>query len=207
MTPPVRPLRTRDAQRGVVLLFALIALAILLVGAVALVRSSTANLFTAGNLAFKQDLSNQGERAVPLVMAALRTGALSNADARAANQPAQNYSALMLPVNEVGIPTALLANDATFQGAWTAPDIIPTDASGRPQGVRVRYIVDRLCSVAGNESTLGDQCARSRVGVRSGSPQLQAADLIGGQPIVYRLTVRVDGPRGTQSFFQTTFSL
>jgi type IV pilus assembly protein PilX len=53
-----------DRQRGVVLIFTLIILLILTIGAVALMRSMNTSLFSAGNLAFRRDLVNQGEQAV-----------------------------------------------------------------------------------------------------------------------------------------------
>jgi Tfp pilus assembly protein PilX len=61
----LRPAR----QRGVVLLFCLIVLVILLAGGVAVVRSMNTSLTSAGNLAFRRDLVNQGERAVSAVLA------------------------------------------------------------------------------------------------------------------------------------------
>lgn len=195
-------------QSGLVLIFTLIALTLLLVGAVALVRSTNTNLFAAGNLALKQDLVNQGERAVPVVMNLMRAGVLSTPVARFDNSTANNYSAAMLPVDATGIPQILLASNADFTAAWQAADIEVTDAAGRNQQVRVRYIVDRLCATAGDETALGDLCIRARDPVRGGgSLGPRAADTTSAPPVVYRLSVRVDGPRGTQSFFQTTFSL
>lgn len=208
---PARPTRAvlRARERGVVLLFTLIALAILLVGAIALVRSFNTSLFTAGNVAFKRDLANQAERAVPVVLTALTTGTLSTPLQRSANVAASNYSAQILPVNAQGIPNILLADNATFTAAWTAGDITaPNDQSGRSPGVTIRYVIDRLCSAAGDETALGDQCIRGADVVRGGSSlEQQAADTASPQPVVYRLSMRVTGPRGTQSFFQTTFRL
>lgn len=195
----------RGRERGVVLLVALVALTILLVGAVALMRSSTGTLSTAGNLAFKRDLANQGERAVPVAMALLRTGALATPAARAAASAQHNYSARALPTGASGIPDILMADDATFRAAWTAPDITVTDAAGRDQRVRVRWVMDRLCADVGDETALGDQCVRAGDPVRGGnSIAPRAEDSTTVTPVVYRLSVRVDGPRGTQSYFQTT---
>jgi type IV pilus assembly protein PilX len=208
---PHRGLATRAAgpQRGVVLLFTLIALAILLVGAIALVRSFNTSLFTAGNVAFKRDLANQAERAVPVLLTALTagTGTLNTPALRGDNRAASNYSAVALPVNNQGIPTILLADNATFNAAWTAGDVTaPNDQSGRNPGVTIRYVIDRLCSATGDETALGDQCIRGTDVVRGGSSlEQQAADTAAPQPVVYRLSIRVTGPRNTQSFYQTTF--
>ena len=203
-----------ERQRGVVLLFSLIALVVMLIASVALIRSFQSSLFTSGNIAFKRDLQNQGERAVDKVLTAFRTGNLNTPTARAAHQVASNYSASMLPVNAKGIPNAL-QNDSTFAAVGVAlNDITPAS-----QQVTIRYVVDRLCVTVGAESTLGPtscvvadnlvpagtssanwQSAERSLGVGGGTPT--------GQPgVVYRLSIKVTGPRNTQSFFQSTFTV
>jgi Tfp pilus assembly protein PilX len=212
-----RPLR----QRGVVLLFSLIALVVLLIAAVALMRSLNTSLFTAGNIAFKRDLQNQSERAVEQVLADFRAGgALDSPTTRANNVAAQNYSASVLPVNAQGIPTALLADDATFAAAWTAADIDgTTEPTLANQGVSIRYVVDRMCATTGDETALGTAtCVLSNNPMPSGgsASNLQGADKAplcatcasaAPQGVVYRVSVRVTGPRNTQAFFQSTFTI
>ncbi len=207
------------------LLFALIALTILLIGSIALVRSFNTSLSTAGNIAFKRDLMNQSERAVPVILTALNTpgGVLNSIAARADHRADSNYSAAALAVNAQGIPTLLLQeSDAAFTSAATSVsganlgivtaatnDINITDSTGRNQQVRVRYVLDRLCEVAGNETALGDRCVRERDILPRGGGSLgpRAEDTAAPRPVVYRLSIRVDGPRNTQAFYQTTFSL
>lgn len=208
-------------QRGVVLLFSLIALVVLLLAAVALMRSFNTSQFMAGNIAFKRDLQNQGERAVDKVLASFRTGQpLASMATRGANRAASNYSASTLPVNAQGIPNILLAADGTFTGSWTAPDIDGSnDTALANQGISIRYIVDRMCSSPGDEQTLGaGSCVVSDNPMPSGG---SASNLIGpdGKPlcatcksaapqgVVYRLSIRVTGPRNTQAFFQSTFTM
>lgn len=208
-------------QRGVVLLFSLIALVVLLIAAVALMRSFNTSLFTAGNIAFKRDLQNQGERAVDKVLTTFRTGgALDSPAARANNLVASNYSAATLAVNAQGIPNAL-QNDASFAGVGNpANDITAaTEPSLARQGVSIRYIVDRLCTTAGDETTLGATgCVLADNPVPAGG---SASNLLGAdkaplcptcasaapQGVVYRLSIRVNGPRNTQAFFQSTFTI
>jgi type IV pilus assembly protein PilX len=212
-TPRSTP-TTGTRQRGVVLLFSLIALVVLLLAAVALMRSFNTSQFMAGNIAFKRDLQNQGERAVDRVLTDFRAGnVLATMTTRAANRAASNYSASLLAANNQGIPNALGLSDADFAAAWTAPDI---DAA---QGVRIRYIVDRMCNAAGDEQALGaTSCMLAGNTVPAGG---SASNLIGpdGKPlcatcksaapqgVVYRLSIRVDGPRNTQAFFQSTFTI
>lgn len=196
--------RTGRMQRGVVMVVTLLALAVMLIGAVALVRSFNTSLFTAGNLAFKRDLANQAERAAAAALTQFEAGgALGTMAERAASSTAVNYSAQMLPTNAQGIPTALL--DAT---AFAAVGVADNDITVADQGVTLRYVVDRLCNNTGSEVTLTS--ANCTVGptpdARGGSASdLNVATL--QSQVLYRLSVRVDGPRNTQAFFQTTFAL
>ena len=202
-------------QRGVVLLFSLIALGIMLIVAVALVRSFNSSLFTAGNIGFKRDLQNQSERAVNVVLNEFRSnGNLASPAARGSNNPAYNYSATMLPVNAQGIPDAL-QNNTTFSAVGsTGKDIPVTDMK-----VTVRYVVDRLCATTGDETSLGAGVCRladNPVPVGTILSNLQGADRAplcptcssaAPQGVVYRLSIKVTGPRNTQSFFQSTFTV
>ena len=198
-----RPVPSRLGQRGVVLLMSLIILTVLLAASVALVRSFDTTLAQAGNLAFKRDLANQAEAAMPTIFARFQTGVLNTPTLRGASSDASNYSAQLLPTNAQGIPNALLLGSGAFDAlpyATTANDIAPAN-----QAVTIRYLIDRMCSATGLETTLGDQCVGVEQASRAGS---------GGTPrpaaprqITYRVSVRVDGPRNTQAFFQTVFSL
>eukprot|EP01136_Pigoraptor_vietnamica_P034882 Opistho-1_new@99367 len=198
-------------QRGAVLIISLIVLVVMLISAAALMRSFDISLTTAGNLAFKRDLAQQSEQAAETILARFRAGgALIGAAAREANSPALNYSATVLPSNPQGIPNTLLANDATFTGAWTGADI------NAGQGITLRYVVDRMCATAGTGSETPDNCSVADASLQPGgsASEWQRAERasVGGargavaQPVVYRLTIRATGPRNTQSFFQSTFS-
>ena len=206
--------RSRAAQRGVVLLLSLIALGIVLILAATLVRSFQSSMFTAGNIGFKRDMQNQSELAADQVLPVFRNGLLSTSAQRAATTGSLNYSAQMLATNSRGIPTALFASDSTFGASWTAADLtIPNN------GGTIRYLVDRMCSTTGNEATLSsascqlaaDTMPKGADSTNQIGPDRQSAcpTCVSATPqnIVYRLSIRVTGPRGTQSFFQTTFTV
>lgn len=212
--------RSASRQRGVVLLFSLVALVVLLIAAVALMRSFNTSMFMSGNIAFKRDLQNQGERAIDRVLTNFRAGGLLAADAdRSANRQDSNYSAKMLPANVQGIPNDLVLSDTAFAAAWTAPDIDLPD-----QGVKIRYIIDRMssatgscgslgpsvCVMAGNKAPAGGSVSNLQNATRA-LPIPVAAGATAPKAVntgtaVYRLTVRVLGPRDTQAFFQSTFT-
>jgi Tfp pilus assembly protein PilX len=193
------PNRRPSRQRGVVLIFTLIILLILTIGAVALVRSMNTSLFSAGNLAFRRDLVNQGEQAVSTVINEFKTGGvLASSASTQANVLASNYSATMLATNSEGVPTALL-NGTAFTSVGTAAN----DLVGATPDVTIRYVIDRLCSAAGPSS--GALCVQS-----SAAPTGGTANTTPGVPpptaTVYRLSARITGPRSTQVFLQTTFT-
>lgn len=222
MTNPARPTNPRRRlggrssaraprrQRGIVMLFGLLALVIMLIGTVALVRSMQSSLTQSGNLGFKRDLTNQGDRALAAVLAQMQgAGTLVSEATRNSHLPAANYSATMLADNAQGVPLALI-QDAAFAAVGVAGN----DIAVADQGITIRYVVDRLCR--GTGAPLADQCVMAGNPVPeggSGSEQNSAEfDSAGGgsavpAQVIYRVSVRVTGPRGTQSFFQSTLTL
>jgi Tfp pilus assembly protein PilX len=186
-------------QRGVVLIYTLIILLILTIGAVALLRSMNTSLFTAGNLAFRRDLVNQGEQAVANVTAQFTgSGPLATSAVTVANVPALNYSASILPTNPQGVPTALLSSTIPATVGTSANDI-----TGATSDVQIRYVIDRLCSAAG--TAIGTQCVQAAA-APTGVTATGTTQIPPPSATVYRLSVRVSGARSTQVFLQTTFS-
>ena len=117
-----RPARAAR-QRGVVMLFGMIALAIMLIGAVAMLNSMNTSMFNLGNLGFKRDITNQAERAVATALAALNSGTLATAGSRQANSVGSNYSATILATNAQGLPTALIDDSVFTNVGSTSNDI------------------------------------------------------------------------------------
>lgn len=230
-------LRPRAAQRGTTLLFTLIALVVMLIAAVALIRSMNTALFNAGNLAFKRELQNQAEQVVPSILALVRDGALSTTAARGQHHRSLNYSASVLPSTAQGIPVVLVQRDeSAFEAVASAANDLRMGQAG---SVSLRYVIDRQCRSVGDEAVLGEEsCVISpdSSAPSGGSSSLQGQSAAFGSAqaasaaaaagatlptsatggagasavppqIVYRISVRVTGPRDTQAFFQTTFTL
>jgi Tfp pilus assembly protein PilX len=182
-------------ERGVVLLFSLIILLILTIGSVALVRSMNSSLFSAGNLAFRRDLVNQGELAIANVLTQIAAGTFVSPTT--ADNPAANYTAEIQPSNTQGVPNAMLS-DALFATVGSAAN----DLGGQTPDVSIRYLIERMCSGAGTSTTT--LCVQS-----SAAPAGGTAPGNGVSPptaTVYRVTVRVSGARSTQVFLQSTFT-
>jgi type IV pilus assembly protein PilX len=209
MTPKPHPTLPHARQRGVVMLFGLIVLAIMLIGAAAMVKSVNTSMFNAGNLGFKRDMANQMERAISVVHDQLRSGPLSAEATRQADQTARNYRSTLLPSNAQGIPNALLSDSVFATVASTANDIVVAN-----QGIEIRYVIDRLCTNTGAATASHCQMATDPVAGGGGYKGKGGAEFTtaGGtgavqQRVVYRLSVRVTGPRNTQAFFQSTMTL
>jgi len=188
---------TKSRERGVVLIYTLIILLILTIGAVALVRSMHTSLFSAGNLAFRQDLVNQGEQAVATVVTQFKTGSFSTPGATDADNKALNYSSTALLTNGQGVPNALLDKNIFNTVASHVNDIV-----GATPDVTMIYVIDRMCSSAGPSNAA--ICLQSIAAPGGGSTP--GNGLPPPSATVYRLSVRVDGPRNTQQFLQTTFT-
>lgn len=199
-------------QRGIVIIFALITLVILMIGAVAISRSINSSQFAVGNIGFKRDLTNQGERAVQIAMDAVRgSGALAAPATRNANLVTANYSATMLPTNAQGIPNALLSDTAFAGVGTTVNDITVADLN-----ISVRYVIDRMATATGacssatctmaNQTVFGGSSSEwINSQTNSGAANNANPSAVPEQPI-FRITVRVRGPRNTLSFFQSTFT-
>lgn len=183
-------------QTGVVLFVAMIALVVLMIAAVALIRSTDTAQMIAGNLAIKRDMTHESEQAVAAAITQF-SGALASESTRWNNLSAANYSASVLPSNNQGIPTVLM-NDPTT-----------SEAAAYNTGVTYRYVIDRMCPTAGNPSVV--------IGCQSPNPKSDAgisdinagANAGSGLPknspgAVYRISVRLTDSRQNQSFFQTT---
>ena len=200
--PNVRPVRgsrgpLRQRQSGIVLLVTLIAMVILAIGTVALLRSSDAALFNAGNLAFKRDLTNRGEMAIAAAKTALTSGALSAEPTRQSDQPASGYYATMQATDKHGVPNNLVS---------LATAVANTKINGG-DGITIYYMIDRLCTTAGSTDP-ANGCVVSSIGSAKGGTALPYRGKAQPPSVpVYRISVRVDGPRSTQTFLQTTVSL
>lgn len=197
-------------QHGVVLLFCLIVLVILLIGGVAVMRSTHTSLASAGNLAFRRDLASQGEQAASDVLTAFKSGVLKTASLSAASIPSANYSAVELTTNYHGIPLVLLSSSGSPSGTdFTGSTFNPTASAltGSTPDITIRYVIDRLCRAAGTATTSTCVYAPSSSNVSGGSSQLPSSQRPASAiSPVYRLSVRVTGARSTQVFLQTSFT-
>lgn len=189
-------------QQGVVMFMTLICLVILLVSSVALIRSTDTNALVAGNLSFKRDIVNQAERAMPVIRDKFLTGSLSSSTVRESNVLAQgNYYASIQATNANGVPNVLL-NTATFDSTFPNNNIVDTSAQ-----VTIRYVVDRMCLSAGPVTPISCSLSTSTTDIGGDALLLPKGKVTGVDTPIYRISLRVTGPKNTEAFLQSTFTL
>jgi len=187
---PQRPAKRRS-QSGIVMVMTLICLTLMLVAAIALTRSSTNSLLQSGNLAFRRDLLNQGERGMAAAVKALNSGTLNTTDLANDTTYRVHYSASTLENNAQGIPLALV----------NAIDSSTNDIRDDAAQVTIVTVIDRQCSASGAyDSATCVGFTDPVAAAQTGSMHIKRPK--GESRASYRISVRVTGPRNTQVFHQ-----
>ncbi len=181
---PIRPnpahARTRRPRRGVTMLMVLLLLSVMLLGGLALARITEIGSLASGNSAYREASLQASEVGVNTAYAAVKT--LAAEEANAGNW----YWASIQAVDGSGLPNV----------AWaTAPEVVVGSYS-------VRYVVERMCSQANVTDTLR-QCLVKQI------PQTPESQVYGKDALdppnsrQFRITVRVLGPKDTQTWVQS----
>ena len=187
-------------QRGVVLVFALIALLALMFAGIAIVRSvDTANLIS-GNMAFRQAALQSSDIGVEAAFIALPNIVATSKDANIANQ----YYALRQTVDGSGVPTTI--NWANVSCRDNANAVVTCSS----QEYQVKYIIDRMCDQQTNNSTtisdIQGYCFADINTGKGGSKGAFSAVFTSADAVYYRVTVQVTGPRNTVAYVQALIS-
>lgn len=220
------------AERGVVLVIALIMMVTITLAGLALFRQVGLGAVIIGNLAFKQSATRAGDRGAEVARSWLTdstTGTIAVLQGNAVATingyfPASCYTATSdwgtsgqnssCQRGGVGVPAF---NPFTYDWTGTNSTVAAgpdTDGSGVDSaGNTVRYVVHRMCSMDGSinevrEFADGSQAIQSCVLATSGreclDQGLQFASNCFSQSVqpYYRVTARVQGPRSTLSFVE-----
>lgn len=224
------PISARNRSSGVVLILALLMLVVMTLAAIALTRSVSTSNAIAGNLAFQQAATASANVGTEAAIAWLenntgQTTGTSTATACPAG-PVPETTVLACDQNVVtsGSHQGYIAHrqDPTSGVSWM--DFwnsslsqyavnLPADAAGNT----VSYVVQRLCSGAGDPGSPGLQCTATPVLVGGGAGSCAATgsncnsgssnlNSVASQ-VYYRITVQVAGPRNTQSMTQTVVAM
>lgn len=201
-------------QRGVVLFFALIALVVMSLAAVALIRSVDTSTLIAGNLAFKQAATTSSDRGVESAIATLAaTETAMKAAGKNVFMDATNTFNVTAAANGYysnADPALNLTDPATWVNASSFP--VPDDGSG----YSVRYIIQRMCRDP-DQVVSKTNCLFSAPAVDNNGQQVQLPSEVctpppppatngcpvAGQSPQYRITSRTAGPANTVSYIQT----
>jgi hypothetical protein len=172
--------RLQAAQRGVTILVVLVLLTVMLLGGLALARMTEVGTLAAGNSAFRD--------------AALQASEIG--------------------LNEVYAQVRAIGDENVAVGTWYRPSTMASDANGLPVvdwdtlpevvvgQYSVRYVADRICQGALPVADPLRQCLVRQI------PQLKSADatkeeLDPPNAKQFRVTIRVTGPKNTQTWVQS----
>jgi len=206
----------RRAQRGISLLFALMALVILGFGAIALTRSIDTGTLIMGNLAMKQDTLSSSATATEQAIAWLQSKVTPATALDDTDKPNGYYASAIDKLDPTGNRStaanklALVNWDGDCMGratgtyetcdtvAYTGADV---------NGNKVQWVITRLCDTAGPPSGT-NLCVRPAASLTSTA--LERGELNPGGRIsagiagpYYRIVVRVEGPRNTVSYTES----
>jgi type IV pilus assembly protein PilX len=167
-------------QRGVSLFVVLVLLIIMMIAGVALFRSTDIAALIAGNTATKQAATQVGNIGLVEIQKKIVDQTLT------AGTPGYTETALAVDANGIPVPAGNVD--------WT-PET-PTDAGN---GFGYQYIVEKLCNADG-------VCTQSRIGSegsnlgdeRMPDPPQTIVDL-------YRVTIKITGPRNTETHVQALY--
>ena len=203
----------RARQQGVTLMIALIVLVVMTLAGIALVRSVDTSNIIAGNLAFQQAATNSGDSGIEAAISWLEahnSGDTLHNDKNTdifydtTSATCQGYSASSADLAGVSWDTWWHDLNSLLTPCKTIK--LTTDAAGNT----VSYTIERMCQKFGAPSNVGTNCSVSSITTDGGSTSSQTSGYIALQysgQIYYRITSRIDGPRGTKSYVQAIVAM
>jgi type IV pilus assembly protein PilX len=168
-----------QTQRGVSLIIVLVVLAVVLVGSLAMLRSTEVSSLVAGNVSFKEAATQATD--IGISEAARALDARTNLDSNIANV----YFATRQPEDADGLPTTV---------NWSA---VPSTPVGN---YTVQHVAERLCQATPVTDPLADCMVRD--GEAAGSNKAGSLGYKNPPTVYYRITVRVSGPKSASAFVQ-----
>lgn len=211
---------------GIVLFFALLALAVMSIAAVALIRSVDTNALLSGNMVFRQSASSASNVVLEGITENItRDVTLANS---ITHHPQLAYyancsqfdaqpNALICDGNRL---TTMVWDDANSRLAPNQTDGNAEIRNGFDrQGNEIRYIVERMCSYSNAEINAGNAISDSGRCMMASSPsngencshnianiELFRRCIAASDSPLYRVTLRIAGPKNTLTFMQSFIS-
>jgi Tfp pilus assembly protein PilX len=174
-------LTSKPRQRGVTMLVVMVLLSVMLLGALALARMTEVSTLAAGNSQYRNASLQASEIGLNTAFTQLQLLAPTAEDADAGNW----YKSRNQAQDASGLPTI----------DWTpAPEIVVG-------AYRVKYVVERLCTVAVVADPLSECLVKAQKSPASASDPPSELPPINSRQ--YRATIRVTGPKDTTTFVQS----
>lgn len=186
-------------QRGVVLFFALIALVVMSLAAVALIRSVDTSTLIAGNLASKQSATSSADSGIETAVNWMT--AVTDPTNFDSNNAASGYYATQAADPKTLVWNATDSLPATSTATGADAIVGGLDATGNT----IRYVIQRMCRTTGVPAV--GNCLFGSSPANTSSQAVRNETEAGGhanvsQSPVYRITARVIGAKNTVSFVQ-----
>jgi Tfp pilus assembly protein PilX len=189
----------RSRERGMVLLVALVVLVAIMVAGIAMMRSVDTATLVAGNLAFQQAATNSADQGIEKAIAMLQ--AKSAAGTLVGDDASNGYFASMTSLSSP-------SGSMTWQAFWdTYLAASAYDAGVDQTGNHIYFVVHRECAKSGSPSAA--ECVGSPVVTTASGNSEEAGEveLNASSQTYYRITVRVSGPKRTESYVQSHIAM
>jgi Tfp pilus assembly protein PilX len=174
---------SRRPQQGASILIVLILLTVMAVAALSVARVSDTSTAVAGNLSFKAAAMQASEVGLSEAFAQLQALAAADLDA---NKGTWYFATTRVP-DATGLPSGV---------DWSAAPQLAVSG-----GYQASYVVERLCNGALPVTDPAVQCFLKRLPA-GGSAKAGVEQMDSPAVVQYRMTVYVQGPKGTQTFVQ-----
>lgn len=200
-------------QRGSSMLFALLAMTALMLGAMALLRSVDSGSLALGNLGFKKDATLVAQQGTDAAIAYLSANVLSaklNADDVKNGYYASSLQSLKWNPEKAKADSALVDWGITnCTGLATAQCVQPTSPTTDKYGNTVSWIITRLCATSGATDS-PNSCLKPAVQTQGTVYDMGSRDYHDPEKFstsssgpLYRVITRVVGVRGAVSYTET----
>jgi len=213
-------------QSGIVLFFALLALAVMSIASVALIRSVDTNALLSGNLVFRQSANTTSNVALEGITETIAKSV--SLTASTANHPTLGYYANCSQFDTQPDEQACDGNRLTMV-TWDGNNsaLVPTQTDGNDeirngvdrQGNEIRYVVERMCNYTQAELAAGSAVSDASRCMMASSPsngqkcshnannrELFRQCVTSSDSPLYRVTLRITGPKNTVTYMQSFIS-
>lgn len=183
-------------QDGIVLVVALIVLVAVTIAGIGMMRSVDTATLVAGNLAFQQSATRAADKGIEAAIGQI--GGRITANQAHVDDGAGYFGTIT--VNDA--PGAGQSWQALWQQRYSTEGVA-AKIDDPDYGNTIYYVAHRMCAIA-QPAGSGGQCIESPRVVQSGGNSNDAGDIgiSGSSQVYYRITVRVVGPRRTESYIQ-----